>query len=709
MFSNYFNHLDCPMKKILFILLAVTTPVFLFAAEPVREWKSQSGKVIRAAFDDENDSDSETVPLIINGKRTKTSFKNLSQKDQEYVTRIRNSKRSGSEPIRIWSTQSGKVIRASLDVEDDSDPDTVYLLKDGKRYKIPLRVLSLEDQAYVIKVRGNGKGIDEDADFELVEDNADSLSTGDSRSMRVVPAGNRYALLIGVNEYSKPIKSLQFCVSDMELLAQCFERNGVPKDNIILVTDNSPSEFRPTGANIRRQIENITQLMQSNDQLIVAFSGHGAMVDGASYLCPCDANLDDRNTIIPRDWAFAQLEKCKAKQKIFIIDACRDEVAFGSQKALRGAKSLEDPFGSKTHGFILISSCDKKQKSWEHTNLKHGVFTYFLAEGLSGEAKDEDGIVSVMNLFHYASSKTKKYVYSEFNNVQVPTFHPGGEMTDFCVAKQDDAESFPSNPTVITSPSPVTALPSSASKAGTRKVVTVNGVEFAFRWCPPGKFLMGSPEWEKDRESDETQHKVTLTKGFWIMETEVTQKQWVAILGEASNPSEFKGDDLPVESVPFDEILRFFKKCAYLGFPVDLPTEAQWEYACRAGSTTAFSWGDSLNGDKANCNGQRPYETRKEGKYIEKTTPVGSYPPNAWGLYDMHGNVWESCKDRQRRFSTESETDPIGDEQPGGLSGHCNCRGGGWDSSGSGCRSAQRWSSGYINKSDIGFRCILKQ
>ncbi|MBR6437519.1 MAG: hypothetical protein IKS45_13530, partial [Thermoguttaceae bacterium] len=126
------------MKKILFILLAVTTPVFLFAAEPVREWKSQSGKVIRAAFDDENDSDSETVPLIINGKRTKTSFKNLSQKDQEYVTRIRNSKRSGSEPIRIWSTHSGKVIRASLDVEDDSDPDTVYLLKDGKRYKIPL-------------------------------------------------------------------------------------------------------------------------------------------------------------------------------------------------------------------------------------------------------------------------------------------------------------------------------------------------------------------------------------------------------------------------------------------------------------------------------------------------------------------------------------------------------------------------------------------
>ncbi|MBR6436447.1 MAG: SUMF1/EgtB/PvdO family nonheme iron enzyme, partial [Thermoguttaceae bacterium] len=167
------------------------------------------------------------------------------------------------------------------------------------------------------------------------------------------------------------------------------------------------------------------------------------------------------------------------------------------------------------------------------------------------------------------------------------------------------------------------------TKAGERKTVTVNGVEFAFRWAPAGTFTMGSPESEKGRDDRETLHQVTLTKGFWIMETQVTQKQWKAIMG--NSPSQNIGNDLPVENVSWYDCQDFCKKCTQLDLPVQLPTEAQWEYACRADSTTAYFWGNALNGDKANCDGNYPCGTTTKGKYIGKTTPVGSYEANSWG------------------------------------------------------------------------------
>ena len=594
-----------------------------------------------------------------------------------------------AEPVREWKSKSGKtIIEASLDnTKETDDPDLVYLLKEGKRYKVPFKNLSQADQDYVTEFRKGGKSLDdEDVGLEL-DDGA--------RGIEIVPAGNRYALLIGVNEYVKPIRSLEFCVNDMKLLAECFEKIGVPKENIFLVTDDSPLERRPTGENIRHQIESVTQLMGPNDQLTIAFSGHGAMVDGKSYLCPCDTNLDNRNSIVSRDWAFAQLENCKAKQKIFIIDACRDEVSFGSQKALSGAKTLEDPIGADTHGFILIASCDKKQKSWEHSNLKHGVFTYFLVEGLSGAAKDDDGYVSIMNIFQYASSKTKKYVYKEFNRVQVPTFRQGGEMTDFCIAKLETASPIPSPPTPA--PAPV-QMPTVTPKPGDRKVETVNGVEFAFRWCPPGTFMMGSPDTEEGRYDDETQHQVTPTKGFWMLETEVTQKQWKAVM--ENNPSKFEGDDLPVEMVMWNDCQEFCKKCTQLGLPVQLPTEAQWEYACRAGTTGAYA------GNLDDMAWYGAYSTSK-GTSTERTTyPVGTKKANAWGLYDMHGNVWEWCQDWNADYSSGSVTDPAGPEN-GSFRVY---RGGSWYYYAGYCRSASRFSDvpegrdGYL-----GFRVLKGQ
>ncbi|MBQ6616527.1 MAG: formylglycine-generating enzyme family protein [Thermoguttaceae bacterium] len=243
--------------------------------------------------------------------------------------------------------------------------------------------------------------------------------------------------------------------------------------------------------------------------------------------------------------------------------------------------------------------------------------------------------------------------------------------------------------------------------AGDRQVATVNGVEFAFRWCPPGTFIMGSPESENDRNDDETQHQVTLTKGFWIMETEVTQKQWKAVM--EYNPSYYKeDDDSPVNSVSWNDCQEFCQTCTQLGLPVQLPTEAQWEYACRAGSVTAYFWGDDLSKEgRANCwSPWFPPTTPQEEALdwtIDWSTRVTKYPPNPWGIYDMHGNVSEWCQDWYGKYSDEHVTDPTGPSHGLGRI----FRGGSWKNFAADCRSACRQGDipEYQNE-DIGFRCV---
>ena len=242
-------------------------------------------------------------------------------------------------------------------------------------------------------------------------------------------------------------------------------------------------------------------------------------------------------------------------------------------------------------------------------------------------------------------------------------------------------------------------------KAGARKVLKIKGVDFAFRYCPAGTFLMGSPTSEADRGGAETQHKVTLTKGFWLLETSVTQGMYRAITG--SNPSCFgPADNLPVESVSWYDCQAFCESLNALnvapaGFEFRLPSEAEWEYACRAGTTTPYFWGSTLNGNKANCDGNLPYGGVSEGRYLKKTSAVGSYTPNAWGLYDMHGNVWDWCADWYGKYDAASQTDPTG---PSSGSGRV-LRGGSWYLDAGHCRSANRDAYDPSNRSfNFGFR-----
>jgi len=209
--------------------------------------------------------------------------------------------------------------------------------------------------------------------------------------------------------------------------------------------------------------------------------------------------------------------------------------------------------------------------------------------------------------------------------------------------------------------------------------VRVQGVTFELIWVPPGEFWMGSPEAEKGRGSNEVRHRARLTRGFWLGKYPVTQRQWAAVMG--TNPSRFTcmGLEAPVEQVSWDDCQKLIRKLTRAAGPAwRLPTEAEWEYACRAGSATAWCVGDGEGALQ-----QAAWYAAKSGG---TTHPVGQLRPNGWGLYEMHGNVWERVQDWYGEYGAGARVDPTG---PSGGSARV-IRGGSWDDVADACRSAYR-------------------
>lgn len=234
-----------------------------------------------------------------------------------------------------------------------------------------------------------------------------------------------------------------------------------------------------------------------------------------------------------------------------------------------------------------------------------------------------------------------------------------------------------------------------------------NSIGMKLALIPKGTFMMGSPTSEEHRWDNEEQHQVTISKDFYLGITEVTQGQYEKVMG--TNPSSFQGDEIkgssanhPVEQVSWEDAVEFCKKLSELpeekkaGRVYRLPTEAEWEYACRAGSNTAYSFGKSARslGDYASF----------KGNSNQQTHPVGEKKANAWGLYDMHGNVWEWCSDWYGEYPTGTVTDPIGPQEgPDRV-----FRGGGWLLVATDCRSANRYRDVPSFRSSInGFRVAL--
>ena len=228
----------------------------------------------------------------------------------------------------------------------------------------------------------------------------------------------------------------------------------------------------------------------------------------------------------------------------------------------------------------------------------------------------------------------------------------------------------------------MTGIASSQTKDGWQEVAVDlgGGVKLEMVLIPAGEFMMGSPDFDKDAvDSEKPQHRVRITKPFYLGKYLVTQEQWQAVMG--NNPSNFKGPKNPVEAVSWDDCQKFLEKLnkKVSGGKFRLPTEAQWEYACRAGSATRYCFGDAES-----RLGEFAWYAQNSNF---KTHPVGEKKPNAWGLYDMHGNVWEWCADWYGSgYGNSLVEDPTG---PASGSGRA-LRGGSWRDDTADCRSAAR-------------------
>jgi formylglycine-generating enzyme required for sulfatase activity len=230
-----------------------------------------------------------------------------------------------------------------------------------------------------------------------------------------------------------------------------------------------------------------------------------------------------------------------------------------------------------------------------------------------------------------------------------------------------------------------------------------NGVKLEMVYVPGGQFMMGSPKEEESSDDERPQHSVNVPS-FLMSKYPVTQAQYETIIG--SNPSRFKGSQRPVESVSWDDAQAFCQKLAkQKDKPYCLPSEAEWEYACRAGTKTPFYFGETISPDVVNYNGYFPYGQAPKGVYRQSTTDVGIFPANSFGLYDLHGNVWEWCQDTWHENYQGAPTDSsprLNDNNSRLL------RGGSWYHYASYCRSAYRgrhYPDGRSN--DFGFRLAL--
>ena len=485
--------------------------------------------------------------------------------------------------------------------------------------------------------------------------------------------GRKFALLVGVNEYRHPdLKTLKYAENDVTELAQLLKENGY---EVILLCDaeGKKNESKvPSKDNIEKHFQELlAKCKTKGDTMLVAFAGHGLQVKENAFFCPVDAKPSENQTktLISLTNVFEEMQQSYAGVKVVLIDACRGDLTL--KRGPKGATSARPP-----RGVAAFFSCSENEMAYEDPQSKHGVFFHYVLEGLKGKARNDRGEVDLNTLAGYVSREVSEDVPLRF--------------------KGEGAQQSPNQIFNISGSPVLIAKMTDDTKPGK---IYENTLGMKFAWIPAGKFTMGSPPGEKDRQKNETPHDVTLTKGFYMGIYPVTQGQWRAVMGD--NPSWFKnGDDYPVEHVSWEDCQKFVKKLRERdGKEYRLPTEAEWEYACRAGTTTAYYTGDGEEAlDRAG------WYFDNWGKSAKQTHIVGKKEPNKWGLYDMHGNVRQWCEDWYGEYQIEDNTDPKGSK----IGKYRVLRGGRWNVNAGDCRAAFRSMAPPDDHSDLyGFRVVL--
>lgn len=484
---------------------------------------------------------------------------------------------------------------------------------------------------------------------------------------------DRWAVLIGVDDYVSA-KDLKYCGADVKALREKLIAAGFPDKQIKLLhskaTDSSSLPFK---RNVVKQIDLILKIAGENDLVLLVFSGHGLQIDDKSYLCPADAELEDPSSLVSLDDIYEKLRLSPAPLKVVLVDACRNDPSPQGRKSLSGsvkafAESMKQLKQQQLpEGVVLVNSCGPREISWEDEKFGHGVFMHYLLEGIDGKAdKDSNHKVTLGELLGYAGHQTKVFVADRFNESQQPFMRGDTSLEAF----DFDFGFVPEGPLPLKTPftkEEALAGQKAWAKHLGKEVEFTNSVGMKFRVIPPGEFVMGMTgsveeisatvsrtrsdavdamkKLEESRGGEIMPHRVQLTKPFSMQTTEVTQAQWEAVMETTpwkgqTNVNE--GRDYPASYVSWDDANAFCRNLSKKeGKTYRLPTEAEWEYSCRAGTMTAFSFGDSYkaSGDYAWCKDNADNDGEK---YAHR---VGLKRPNHFGLHDMHGNVFELCAD----------------------------------------------------------------
>ncbi len=488
---------------------------------------------------------------------------------------------------------------------------------------------------------------------------------------------DHYALLIGVRQYiPTELTNLKYTENDVVRMGDVLRQRGYEARNIVLMTQTIGADkaaMAPTSANIRRQLELLLAVLEEGDTILVAVSGHGVQFEGEDedYFCPSDARLADRTTLISLKELYNQLETSKASAKVLMVDACRDDPQTDLAKST-GRIRLEPvhenrPVVAVEGGTIAFKSCGRTQQSFEDPRLEHGIYFYHVIEGLKGAADaDWDGEITASELEAFATRQVKNYARAELGVIQIPTRFSKGEVSgDIVLAKRSRVR-----PGGLAAPFTEAAAKSSqqrwAEHLGVDAVLT-NSIGMKLVLIPPGEFMMGSADsYEEARGIEKPQHLVTISRPFYMGATEVTQGQWKAVMGTEPWKREGKlrgdlreGDDYPANNVTWNDAVDYCRRLSDLdGRTYRLPTEAEWEYACRGGTTTAYSFGN----DESKLSDYAWYRANALETGEKYAHRVAQKRSNAFGLFDMHGNMREWCWDwyDEVYYGSSPKTDPQG-------------------------------------------------
>ena len=575
-----------------------------------------------------------------------------------------------------------------------------------------------------------------------------ATSSESAESLPGEKANKKYAVLVGVDDYEDTnLGKLQYTVPDIEIIYEQLLSIGFERENIFMLKSRSAAASKPTRKLINDKIDRVFDLAGPDDIVFLAFSGHGTQIDETIYFCAEDTYITDKettqNTAVSISEVINRFDRSPARLKWLVIDACRYD-PFSRSAEIPGSRSIQN-LDDPPRGTVVMQSCGFGERSYEDDEVKHGLFTLSFVEALKGAADfNDNGQITLAEINEYTTNRTVEMAREKFHQSQRP--YQSGDQSNFIIVKGllkrglkrevwteadacfgrarqyrkdrnyksarseieqalkltekadpptcDERQRYLDESEIIEQlaeamgisegPGPRVSSLGVGTSAGEKKTRRVKGVDFTFCWCPPGEFTMGSPESEKGRSDGEQQHRVRLTKGFWLLESEVTQEMWKSVMGNGADDrleeGYGKGSHFPMYGVDWNESQEFCRKLSELtGEKITLPTEAQWEYACRAGTKGSYGgtgkldemgWYDDNSGDK--------------------THEVKGKQPNKWGLYDMHGNVWEWCSDWYGDYPSGSVTDPTG---PSSGSDRV-FRGGSWYNIAGSCRSAYRINGG---------------